>query len=107
MNEIADNRNAAPSPSGTCQEPPDHTVGRGGTGERRATWQKSGTSPATSVPSYAMRPPGSSVWSERRKSWSGPAAALVNDDNGALVAYAERRGEQWQPRVVMRPAEEP
>jgi hypothetical protein len=36
----------------------------------------------------------------------GERCALVNDANGALVAYAERRGDLWQPRVVMRPAEE-
>lgn len=32
---------------------------------------------------------------------AGDHAALVNDMNGALVAVAERRGERWQPRVVM------
>ena len=35
---------------------------------------------------------------------AGDRAALVNAANGALVAYAERRGDLWQPRVVMRPA---
>ncbi len=34
---------------------------------------------------------------------AGPAAALLNAENGALVAYAERLGNRWQPRVVMRP----
>lgn len=34
----------------------------------------------------------------------GEWAALLNPDNGALVALAERRGERWQPRVVMREA---
>jgi tRNA pseudouridine55 synthase len=37
----------------------------------------------------------------------GDRCALVNAANGALVAYAERRGDLWQPRVVMRPTEEP
>ncbi|MEK0430847.1 MAG: hypothetical protein RL139_651 [Gemmatimonadota bacterium] len=32
----------------------------------------------------------------------GPWAALTNGSNGALVALAERRGDRWQPRVVMR-----
>ena len=32
---------------------------------------------------------------------AGQRAALVADD-GALVAYAERDGDRWQPRVVMR-----
>jgi tRNA pseudouridine55 synthase len=36
----------------------------------------------------------------------GARAALVNAANGALVAYAERRDNLWQPRVVMRPADE-
>ena len=36
----------------------------------------------------------------------GDRAALVNGSNGALVAYAERRGDLWQPRVVMRPADD-
>ena len=36
----------------------------------------------------------------------GPRGALLNAANGALVAYAERRGDLWQPRVVMRPADE-
>ena len=36
----------------------------------------------------------------------GERAALTNAANGALVAYAERRGDLWQPRVVMRPAGE-
>lgn len=31
----------------------------------------------------------------------GAAAALVDERSGALVAYAERRGDRWQPRVVM------
>ena len=35
---------------------------------------------------------------------AGDRAALLNAANGALVAYAERRGGVWQPRVVMRPA---
>jgi tRNA pseudouridine55 synthase len=35
----------------------------------------------------------------------GAFGALVSEDNGALVAVAERRGERWQPRVVMREAE--
>jgi tRNA pseudouridine55 synthase len=34
----------------------------------------------------------------------GAEAALVNGDNGVLVALAERAGDSWQPRVVMRPA---
>lgn len=33
----------------------------------------------------------------------GAAAALVNAENGALVAYAVRSGDRWQPRAVMRP----
>lgn len=37
----------------------------------------------------------------------GPRAALLNPANGVLVALGERRGERWQPRVVMRPADEP
>ena len=37
---------------------------------------------------------------------SGERGALVNAASGALVAYAERRGDLWQPRVVMRPADE-
>jgi tRNA pseudouridine55 synthase len=32
----------------------------------------------------------------------GEYGALVHAETGALVAVAERRGEQWQPRVVMR-----
>jgi len=32
---------------------------------------------------------------------AGERAALVAED-GALVAYAERSGDRWQPRVVMR-----
>ena len=36
---------------------------------------------------------------------AGARGALVNAANGALVAYAERRGDLWQPRVVMRPAD--
>lgn len=35
---------------------------------------------------------------------AGDAAALIAADSGALVAYAERRGARWQPRVVMHPA---
>ena len=35
---------------------------------------------------------------------AGPWAALTNPSTGALVALAERRGERWQPRVVMREA---
>lgn len=31
----------------------------------------------------------------------GALGALVSEDNGALVAVAERRGDRWQPRVVM------
>lgn len=31
----------------------------------------------------------------------GPEAALVDARTGALVAYAVRRGDRWQPRVVM------
>jgi tRNA pseudouridine55 synthase len=34
----------------------------------------------------------------------GPWGALVNADSGALVALAERRAGNWQPRVVMREA---
>ena len=34
---------------------------------------------------------------------AGGRAALVAED-GALVAYAERQGDRWQPRVVMRRA---
>lgn len=34
----------------------------------------------------------------------GDRAALANDENGVLVALGERRGDRWQPRVVMRPA---
>jgi tRNA pseudouridine55 synthase len=37
---------------------------------------------------------------------AGDAAALLAGESGALVAFAERRGERWQPRVVMRPAGE-
>ena len=37
---------------------------------------------------------------------AGERAALMNATNGALVAYAERRDDVWQPRVVMRPAGE-
>ena len=36
----------------------------------------------------------------------GARAALLNAASGALVAYAERRDDLWQPRVVMRPADE-
>ena len=32
----------------------------------------------------------------------GARAALTNASNGVLVALAERRGDRWQPRVVMR-----
>jgi tRNA pseudouridine55 synthase len=35
----------------------------------------------------------------------GDRAALVAPDSNALVAFAERRGARWQPRVVMRPPE--
>jgi tRNA pseudouridine55 synthase len=35
----------------------------------------------------------------------GARAAIVNAENGVLVAVAERRDDRWQPRVVMRPAE--
>jgi tRNA pseudouridine55 synthase len=35
----------------------------------------------------------------------GPEAALVDARTGALVAYAVRRGERWQPRVVMHRAQ--
>jgi tRNA pseudouridine55 synthase len=38
---------------------------------------------------------------------AGERAALVNPQNGMLVAYAERRGERWQPRAVMQPAPQP
>lgn len=34
----------------------------------------------------------------------GPWGALVRDDRQVLVALAERRGDRWQPRVVMREA---
>lgn len=34
----------------------------------------------------------------------GEWAALVRDDRPVLVALAERRGDRWQPRVVMREA---
>ena len=34
---------------------------------------------------------------------AGERAALMNAANGVLVAYAERRDDVWQPRVVMRP----
>lgn len=33
---------------------------------------------------------------------TGERAALLAERTGALVAFAERRGERWQPRVVMR-----
>jgi tRNA pseudouridine55 synthase len=33
----------------------------------------------------------------------GDRAALLSTDAHTLVAFAERRGERWQPRVVMRP----
>jgi len=32
---------------------------------------------------------------------AGPVGALVDRDNGALVAIAERSGDRWRPRVVM------
>ena len=35
----------------------------------------------------------------------GRFAALVTEPSDALVAIAERRGDRWQPRVVMREAE--
>jgi tRNA pseudouridine55 synthase len=35
---------------------------------------------------------------------AGARGALVHPETGALVALAERRGERWQPRVVMRRA---
>ena len=38
---------------------------------------------------------------------AGARGALVNAANGALVAFAERHGDLWQPRVVMRPADGP
>jgi tRNA pseudouridine55 synthase len=34
------------------------------------------------------------------------AAALLAGETRTLVAFAERRGARWQPRVVMRPAED-
>ncbi|MGA0920252.1 MAG: tRNA pseudouridine(55) synthase TruB [Gemmatimonadaceae bacterium] len=34
----------------------------------------------------------------------GPWGALINARSGALVALAERRGDRWQPRVVMHEA---
>lgn len=34
----------------------------------------------------------------------GEEAALVHGETGALVAYAVRRGDRWQPRVVMHAA---
>jgi tRNA pseudouridine55 synthase len=34
----------------------------------------------------------------------GDRGALVAEEGGALVAYAVRRGDRWQPRVVMRRA---
>jgi tRNA pseudouridine55 synthase len=40
---------------------------------------------------------------EVEASVEGERAALVAEDSGVLVAFAERRGERWQPRVVMRP----
>jgi tRNA pseudouridine55 synthase len=36
----------------------------------------------------------------------GAQARLVSAERGVLVALAERRGDRWQPRVVMRPAGE-
>jgi hypothetical protein len=35
---------------------------------------------------------------------AGEWGALVSPANGVLVALAERRGDRWQPRVVMREA---
>jgi tRNA pseudouridine55 synthase len=35
---------------------------------------------------------------------AGDHAALANTENGVLVALGERRGDCWQPRVVLRPA---
>lgn len=35
---------------------------------------------------------------------SGEWAALINAENGVLVALAERRADRWQPRVVMHAA---
>jgi tRNA pseudouridine55 synthase len=35
---------------------------------------------------------------------SGDRGALVSESTGQLVAVAERRGDRWQPRVVMRDA---
>jgi hypothetical protein len=40
-----------------------------------------------------------------RATAAGASAALLNAANGALVAYAERRDDLWQPRVVMRPSD--
>jgi tRNA pseudouridine55 synthase len=37
---------------------------------------------------------------------AGDHAALANEENGVLVALGERRGDRWQPRVVLRPAVE-
>ena len=34
----------------------------------------------------------------------GAWGALVNQENGVLVALAERHADKWQPRVVMREA---
>ena len=34
----------------------------------------------------------------------GDRGALTHPTSGALVAVAERRGDRWQPRVVMREA---
>jgi tRNA pseudouridine55 synthase len=36
---------------------------------------------------------------------AGDRAALLAGDAETLVAFAERRGDRWQPRVVMRPAD--
>ena len=35
---------------------------------------------------------------------AGDIGALTNAETGALVAVAERRGDRWQPRVVMHEA---
>lgn len=37
----------------------------------------------------------------------GAWARCVAADSGVLIALAERRGDRWQPRVVMRPADGP
>jgi tRNA pseudouridine55 synthase len=38
---------------------------------------------------------------------AGDRAALVSPDSSALVAFAERRGSRWQPRVVMSAPDRP